>query len=304
MNTIDTKKAGRFMSARRRDHIFVWLMLAFPLAQFLVFYIGTNVGAWLMAFQMPKGETTVWTTLNFENFFQDLFDPLTETRVMLFNTLKIFLVSDFVILPLGILFSYILYSKIPLSGFYRVVFFLPSIISAVAMTMIFMYNIEQGGPLSALFKVFGLKLPVMLGQEHAFKTILLYNIWATTGYQIVVLSGSIARIPQELFESASIDGAGFIRIFFVIAVPLMWPTVSMLFVLNIAGMFSYMGPVLLLTNGAHKTSTIAFFIFKNVQSSGRYNYPAAVGFVFSLVGTPLVFTVKYFMDKLGEAVEF
>lgn len=289
-----------------KDLLFVLALLAFPIIQFLIFYVGTNVGSWLMAFQIPRfGGEVKWSLLNFKIFFTDLFDPQTETRIMLWNTLRVFLVADFVTLPLSTIFSYFLASNFKGAGFFRVIFFLPSIVSAVAMTMIFYYFIEVGGPVNKIFDVFNARYPLFLGDEqYAFRTILFYNVWSGLGYYIVLLSGAIGRIPKELNESALIDGASFMRIFVSIVIPLIWPTVSMLFVLNIANMFGYMGPVLLLTNGANKTSTLAFFIYKGVKVSKTYNYSAAVGFVITLVGTPLVLGVRALMNKVTEEVEF
>ena len=301
-----TVKKVRTLRLNTRDLVFVLLMLAFPLAQFAVFYLGTNVGSWIMAFQIPQfGGKVKWTFLNFDMFFTDLFSPITETRFMLWNTLRVFLVADFVILPIATLFSYFLYSRIFGASFFRVVFFLPSIISAVAMTMIFRYTIEVGGPLNKLADLFGIRYPLLLGdKKYAFSTILFYNVWSGLGYSIVLLSGAISRIPKELQESAQIDGARYMRVFVSLVVPLVWPTVSMLFVLNIATMFGYMGPVLLLTNGANQTSTIAFFIYKGVKVSGSYNYSAAVGLLMTLVGAPLVFGVKALLGKAATEAEF
>lgn len=299
-----TKKTKITKKSSYRDLAFVLILLAFPLAQFLVFYVGTNVGSWIMAFKIPRiGGKTVWSLINFRSFFTDLFDPKTETRIMLWNTLRVFLVADFVILPLATLFSYFLFSKFWGAGFFRVVFFLPSIVSAVSMTMIFHFFIDVGGPVNRIFDLFHAEYPLFLGKDLAFRTILFYNVWSGLGYSIVLLSGAIGRLPKELQESAQIDGARYMRIFVSIVVPLIWPTVSMLFVLNIASMFGYMGPVLLLTDGGNKTSTIAFFIYKGVKS-GTYNYSAAVGFVITIIGTPLVFGVRALLSKVSEEVEF
>ena len=295
-----------FSKGKTRDLIFVLLLLLFPVTQFAVFYIGTNVNSWLMAFQISRpGGKFEWSLLNFELFFLDLFDPITETRFMIWNTVKVFLVADFVTLPLSVVFSYFLSSKLKGSSFFRVVFFMPSIISAVAMTMIFKYFIEVGGPIDKIFQLFGLKYPLLLGdKKYAFSTILFYNVWSGLGYSILLLSGAIGRIPRELMESSEIDGAGYMRTFISITVPLVWPTISMLFVLNVATMFGYMGPVLLLTNGGNQTSTLAFFIYKGVKVSNSYNYSAAVGFLMTVVGAPLVFGVKALLGKVKTEAEF
>lgn len=304
MEKMSAKKL--FSRGKTRDLIFVILMLLFPVAQFAVFYIGTNVQSWLMAFQITRlGGKDEWSLLNFELFFMDLFDPITETRFMTWNTVKVFLVADFITLPLAILFSYFLSSKLKGASFFRVVFFMPSIISAVAMTMIFKYFIDVGGPVDKLFQLFGIKYPLLLGdKKYAFSTILFYNVWSGLGYSIVLLSGAIGRIPKELTESCQIDGASYMRIFISVVVPLIWPTISMLFVLNIATMFGYMGPVLLLTNGSFQTSTLAFFIFRGVKVSNSYNYSAAVGFLMTVVGAPLVFGVKALLGKVKTEAEF
>lgn len=140
----------------RAGVIFAITFLAFPVLQFLVFYLGVNVKSWISAFQLETGGTDFeWSFINFELFFLDLKSPRSEMLTIIKNTFITFGVYDFISLPLCVFFSYVLFKKLPGCAFFRVVFYLPSLISIVALTLVFYYCVDIKGPLSALISALG-----------------------------------------------------------------------------------------------------------------------------------------------------
>lgn len=297
------------MLAKRKNKrtLFIVLMLAFPLAQFLVFWVYVNYSSIVMAFQNFEGfNSTGFTFSNFAKFFKDISAPESNLRNSVFNSLWLFPVSNFIALPLTILFSFILYKKVMFHKFFRLVFFLPSVLSSVIMVSVFKNTIAVGGPVDALLKTFGMTdIPIWLADERtAFGIILFFTVWCGLGFNIVLLSAAIGRVPQDIFEYDRLEGVGLFRELFQVVVPLVWSTITTLFVIGTSGVFVTVGPVLLMTNGQYNTGTIAFFIFNEVKYAGSYNYPSAVGLIFTLVAMPLVLGVKKLLEKIGDNVEF
>lgn len=134
-------------------------------------------------------------------------------------------------------------------------------------------------------------------------TILFYVFWTGFGSNIVLLTGAIHRLPTDVLEYAKLDGVKMTRELVQIIIPMIWPTLSTLLVFATAGLFTNSGPILLFTEGQYKTMTIGYFIFNEVQSNS-YEYPAAIGLVFTVIGFPLVMIVKGVLGKIFEDVEY
>ncbi|MBQ7369769.1 MAG: sugar ABC transporter permease [Clostridia bacterium] len=289
-----------------RRNLFILGMLSIALINFLVFWVYVNVDSILMAFQINTRQGVEWTLDNFSRFFKEVKMPEFELGLAIENTLLLYLVGTVIGLPLSFLFAYYLFKKVPLSSAFRVVFFLPSIISAAVLVTLFKYIVAPSGPFNELLSVFTGKemyIEWVTDELYSMKTILFYVLWTGFGGNIVLLSGAIFRIPEDVLEYAKIDGVGMTRELFSIIVPLVWPTFSTLVICATAGLFSNMGPVLLFTEGQFKTMTLGYFIFDKV-SVGQYNYPSAIGLIFTFVGMPIVLFVKWAMDKAFETIEY
>ena len=223
-NKIDSKKI-----------LFILSCVAIPIIQFVVFYIYTNFSAITMAFTNGQGE------LSFDNFIRfgrELVREGSDLQMALKNTLITFAIL-FVSYPFKVLVSYFIYKKIPGARFYRIIFFLPMIIFSVAIAMIFQRMVGVNG-------VFGALVANMTGQEsvelladsrYANLTIFANMIWLQFPGDLIIWGGTFARIPQDVLESASLDGVTWWQEFTKIIVPMVWPTVALQMVLIICNIF-------------------------------------------------------------------
>lgn len=293
-----------------KDYLFILSLIIIPLIQFLVFWLYVNLDSILMAFKgLDDDGNEYWTLNNFVMLFHDFSLPDSIIIEATVNTLLIFLSGVFVATPICLIAAFFMLKRMPLGNFYKILFFLPSMISMVAFVYVFTYFIGVDGPLMQIWVDMGLSLedfPVFLGQGWAMPTILIYNIWSGLGFTTIVTSSNMNRIPLELFESAKIDGGGFIREFFNIALPLIWPSIASMAVFNMAGMFSYLGPIMLMTEGSYNTSTIGYYIFQNVTSGDpkQMYYPAAIGMFFTIVAAPLILLVRKGLNSFWQDVTF
>ncbi len=314
VDSVQSKKKA-YNRAKRNDLIFVWGMLALPILHFLIFWLYINSNTIFMTFfrYNPNIQGYQWYGLNnFINLFEDMFlggDPRTFNSML--NSLVIFPVNNFIILPLSFIAAYFLSKKIPLHNFFRVLFFMPSMISITVLALCYrsMFDTDHGPIFMLLNAVLGGKAPDFLDATGGFAMPIAFSfaVWSGLGYNIVLLNGAISRIPEEILESARLDGISTTRELFNIVLPLSWGTISTLFILNSLSIFGWFLPPMLVisdTGGVNgKTSTIALYVYQLVNA-GKGEEAAALGLMFSLIGIPFVFGVKWLMDKITPTIEF
>lgn len=301
-----TPKRSSVGTAKTKRGLFIAAMLSVGIIQFLIFWVYVNFNSILMAFQIRTKDGLHWGFDNFSRFFREFKIPALELSLALKNTILLFVVGTLIGLPTSLLFSYYLYKKILFAKFFRVIFFLPSIISAAVLVGLFKYCLNAYGPFNAVLSMItgkAVEIDWVVDEMYSMGTILFFVFWTGFGSNIVLFTGAIHRIPVDIIEYAKIDGVGMTREFFQIIIPLIWPTLSMLLVFATSGLFTNSGPILLFTEGQHKTMTIGYFIFSQVQSNS-YEYPSAIGLVFTAIGFPLVMLVKWLLGKIAEDVEY
>ena len=194
------------MSGRKKDLIFYVLMMLFPIAQFSIMYIGVNFNSFLLSFKnIDIDGNYTWTFSNISDAFNLLrTSPLLRSAAK--NSLSSYLLLTFIGTPLGLVFSFYIYKKLPLSGAFRVILFLPSIISAIVMVTIFQFFVERAIP-AFWQKAFNVKIKGLIeNQASRYATIIFYNIWVGFGTGVLMYSNAMSGIPQEIVESAHLDG--------------------------------------------------------------------------------------------------
>ena len=313
-NAKNGKRRSGISNRRLKEIIFAYGMLLLPLIQFAIFYIWINANSIMMAFQSffgyadDGGELFIWSMDNFTRLFKELGNSDAVVHIALINTMKYF-AAGLCMIPVSFLVAYFLYKKVWGFKFFRVMFFLPAIISAVLFVATYKQIISYGGPLDKLLTVFGLRMPNLLGEESRVTgTIIAYTVWTGLGVNMLLYQSAMSRIPQEVIEAGMLDGVPWWRELFQIIIPMVWPTISTTLILVITSMFNSTGPILLffgagdsVDNAAHMT--ISFWIY-NQTSKANLNYPATVGVFFTLVSVPIVFLVRWALNKVDPQVTY
>ncbi|MDD3428475.1 MAG: sugar ABC transporter permease [Oscillospiraceae bacterium] len=240
--------------------------------------------------------------IGLENFARLVTDP------QFFNALKNTIVYAFfkllITIPLAFLLAYFLNLKLRGRMIYRTVFFMPTIISVSVMSMVFYlifnpYNGSVNGMLQALGII---KQPInWFNSKNAMITVLIVAIWGAIGnYMIYFLSG-LQTIPQEVYESAEIDGATGWKKLRYVTIPMMAPITQMVIMLALIQAFKDYENILVLTAGGpnNKTEVLYLYIYRLMFPMGdsmgnvvlQYGYGATVAFATAvLVG---VITMLY-----------
>ena len=297
---VETEKRKTFSgwSKKAKDRAFILAMLAIPVLHFAIFYVYINFNSILMAFQTQLEGKIQWGFQHFERMFTEfgLGDSILSQAFI--NTLTFWFTSMLVILPISFVLCYFLYKKVTMYRIYRVIFYLPSIIPSSVTAILFKYMIAGNGPIAEIFmSMTGTELPTLLTDStYAMKTLLFYNVFFGLGTNMVLFSGAMSNIDSSIIEAVQIDGANMFVEMTQLVIPMMWPTLSTVMIFDFVGLFNASGPILLLTKGAYNTYTISYWIYDRVLFGGTYNYPAAVGLFFTLIGAPIALFMRWLLN--------
>ena len=311
-NNVKTKQnAG--ISVKTKKMIFVYGFLAWPILHFLVFWFGMNIGTFADSF-FEYNLAGQRSFVGFENYvtafkiFLGRKDNGIVNHYALLNSL-----------PLTLIFAYAIYKKVLLYRFYRIVLFLPAVISVVVLCLVYRMALDNSsGIIIQFLRLIGLGgdgsqsntgiVPVggFLGNDKTvWGTILVFSVWTGVNGNLVYFSSAMARLPQSVFESAEIDGATQLKQFGSICIPLIWPTITTLSVTLVAAVFGWMMPSLLLTDGtSERASTLGLMITVSVKNDSTNTVINAIGVLVAVVGSAIILTFRYFMSKITEEVEY
>ena len=290
--------------------MFLILIFAWPSWAFVWNFIVVNSNSFVLAFSQYNPESlTFEPMLSFDNFrrvFNDLAHT-TELKQTLINSFVYYLLT-LVMVPIHLFVAFMIHKKCPGAKFFTVVFFLPSIISSIVWVMIFKYAMEYVVP-----ALFDLHLPVslLLSRKWAFSTLLLYKFWISFAGGLVIYTGAMNRVPPEIVEYGRLDGLTKFGEFIHITLPLIFPTISVFLVTGVIGLFNGSPDNLAFygNDAPFYTWTFGYYFFKIIIGSGEsalsmYPYASAAGLIFTLICAPLVYLVRYLLEKFGPSVEF
>lgn len=286
--------------------IFVFVMLLYPVAHFILMWIGVNINSILLTFQSPvqgKLQFVGWDDLFFN--YKVLFESfeMKSVQSMFRASASYFILSCFITLPISLIFSYFIFKKIAGNGFFKIIFFIPSILPLIVLTLVFTISLSSDGALGPMLSSMGIKVADLFIDKSAQVMIWIFCLWAGIGYNVILLTSGMSRIPRDILESCKMDGVSPMREFFKIIVPLSWPTITTLFVLGMMSMFSVFMQPMFLTQGNYDTMTIGLQIYQQSRGSGLHT-PATLGLFCSLVGAPVIMTVRWLLNKKYQDVSF
>ena len=298
-----TKKKGRSR--------FIFFCLAPAVILFVIFMLIPTIDVFRMSLYKWGGYTAEKTFVGFENFkklFQsDKFYQAFQNSVLLIVIVTI------VTFAMAIIFAAILTrEKLKGQTFFRVVFYIPNILSVVVISAIFsaIYDPTQG-LLNSFLNLFrgqnGVDNPILwLGsQKLVIYSIIIAMVWQAIGYYMVMYMASMAAIPEDLYEAASLDGSTEIQTFFKVTLPLIWTNIRttltfyIISTINLSFLF-----VQIMTNGGPNGKTEVFlnYMYKQAYGAGVYGYGMAIGVVVFIFSFALAAIVNRITDR--EVLEF
>ncbi len=211
------------------------------------------------------------------------------------NNLVWFLSTTLIQNTLGLLFGYLLSRNIPLSQFFKRIFFIPVLFSIVAVGFLWGMYLNPNGLVNNFLKLVGLGFlqRPWLGMEHlATPSIIMVNIWRWVGFPSLVFLAAIDNVPQECLEAAYLEGVSEWKLFWKIIFPLIIPSITIITVLTIIGSLNVFEQIYTMTglDGApnYSTDTIGTLFYRTAFGSVDAGSPeigigSAIGMVIYLL---------------------
>jgi multiple sugar transport system permease protein len=285
----------------RREAIYGYLFISPWIIGFLAFTAFPMIyGAWLSLTDYDGLTTPTW--IGFDNYVRlvDGSDPLVGKSLS--NTVWYVAVAVPATLVVGLALAMLLNQPVRGIALFRTLFYVPSVVPVVASIAILGWVFHgRFGLVNVLLDKIGIIGPGWLTDPAWVKTtIVIWTIWGVGGTMIIYLAG-LQSIPQQLYEAAEIDGAGTVRRFFTITIPMLSPTILFNLIIGVISSFQVFVPALLLggTNpfapvGGPLNSLLFYvlYIWQNAFVYYRMGYAAALSWVLFVV--VLVVTILLF----------
>lgn len=284
-----------------------------PVAHFLVFYVYINFNSFVLAFTQYKKTSEgilVKSFAGFSNFVKG-FGELTKYPYRIKNSLIFTAGNIFLVTPLTLLFSFYIYKKGPCSGFFRVVLYVPQILSEVVIGLIYVKLCNSVIP-SFAKQVLGIETITGLLENPATSLyfVFFFNTLFWFGVNMLLYSNTMSAINESVIESCHLDGANRIQEFWYIVLPMIYPTLITMFVVMISCTFTEQFRMFtLFSNRGDSIGNIGYFLYLQVQKSDvwvpegttyvPYTILSAIGLILTAIVLPATLIIKKLLTKYG-----
>lgn len=218
------------------------------------------------------------------------------------NTVEYTLFYVPLLMVISILFAAVINQKFTGSGFHKSLLFIPAVTSMAIIAIIFRYILDGDiGLVSLWLRKLGISVPDFLRDEStAMGAVIFTSLWRWIGFNMVILLAGINAIPESLYEAAEIDGAGNVKQFFSITLPLIAPSLSFTLITNIISSFQVYDQVYVMTKGGpmFRTEVLVYYIYYNGFNVYKMGYASAMAFfLFLIILLFTLFQLKGFQNS-------
>ncbi|MCA5962615.1 sugar ABC transporter permease [Blautia sp. RD014234] len=270
--------------------ILPWLIgllvfVAFP----MIFSLGMSLFDWDIV-----GDRIFIGLKNYIDMFHD---------ELFYHSLKVTFQYAVILVPLnvGLALALALLLNKPLKclGAFKTIFYLPSVLSGVALALIWGWILNDRGILNYLLSLFHIKaVPWLKDPDVAVWSMVLTTAWALGSMMMVFLSG-LKEIPEQAIEAARIDGASGFKSFYRITLPLLGPTIVYNIIMAIIASMQQLTVIINLTNGGPMKSTYMYsmYLYENAFTKFRLGYASANAWVMFIIVMALTGAVMFISEK-------
>lgn len=293
--------------------IFYISIIALPLLQFVIFYIGVNFNTFFLSFknyQMVNGELTQTFAglTHIIGAYKKLFtEPI--FAYCLKNSVIFYLLNVLSGTVFSLSFSYYIFKKRNLSNFFKAMLYLPAIVSSMVLSVVFKYFFNLGIP-AVVKMVSGINI---LGWTDNFTVeylmVIIYNFIISLGGNMLIYTGTMASISESSIEAAQIDGVNAYQEFWYIVIPSIFRTLSLFLVTNLLTIFNGQGNIFNFfgQKATEKLYTFGYWIYVEIliANGDLVQFPAisAIGMALTFIAIPLIFSARWLFNKYGPSEE-
>ena len=312
-------------SQARREWLTGYLFVAPYVITALIFTVGLLLYAFYTSFTNRTSilQTTGFQFVGLQNYIEAFSNP--DFRVSLINIFWYTLFVTLIQTVGAILLAVALNAPMRAQRLYRTIFYAPSVTSSIVISMIFLWLYIRRGFINyflgtdiawlqdsrGLFQILLQPLGInsasyfLRGPSMTWMSIMALNIYTTIPTFMLMFLAALQDIPAQLYEAASIDGAGKLRQFFSITLPLLGPTIVLVLVLSTIGTAQVFDQVAVMTSGgpAKTTLTPVYFIYSKTlgtETSSDVALANAMAFILAGLIFVLTFIQRRFIEQGGE----
>ncbi|WP_313731555.1 carbohydrate ABC transporter permease [Cohnella nanjingensis] len=195
---------------------------------------------------------------------------------------------------LGVLVAILMNQKVFGIRVFRTIFFLPSVVSGVAVALLWQWILDGNfGLINTFLANFGITGPGWLTEElWAKPSMVLMNLWAVGGTMIIYLAG-LQGVPRSLYEAATVDGAGRLRQFWNITIPMLTPTIFFNVIMGVLGGFQVFIQAYIMTGGGPNNATMfyALYLYNKAFKDLQMGYASALAWVLLIIAMVLTLII-------------
>ena len=273
------------MKSNSRRTAFLFTCVAPAVILFTIFMLVPTFNVFRLSLFQRSTFNPQETFIGLKNF-QMLMNDATFIRSMQNMLLLIVMVTVFTMGTALVFAGILTREKLRGQNFFRIVFYIPNILSVVVISGIFsaIYDVDRG-LLNSILSVFGSEGVLWKGEEHVIMSLVIAMVWQAIGYYMVMYMASMAAVPVDLYESSSLDGATGVTQFFQITLPLIWTnirTTLTFFIISTINM-AFLFVSAMTGGGPNNASNVALLYMYNQKNlGGGYGYAMAIGVVIFL----------------------
>jgi multiple sugar transport system permease protein len=285
----------------RRDLVTAYLFVLPVVISLAVFLIGPIFYAFYISFHdfsFLAPDQAKWVGLdNYMHLFQD-----SRFVKALVNTSLYSLGVVPVQVCLALMLALIVDSKIKGKTFFRIVYFLPTVTSTVAVSVMYMFMFKSDGLVNKFLGTFGIPSYDWFGNIHlALPTVMLMAVWTTVGQFMVIYLAGLQDIPAELYEAAEVDGATPWQKLRFITWPMLRSTTFYILIMSIIGTFQVFDQMYVVSKGEggpqDATLSVVFYLYRSAFKDFNMGYASAIAFVLFLIILLLTFVQRKFFKE-------
>ena len=295
--------SSKSFSRNKGDLLFYCVLLLIPIAQIAIFYFGVNSQSILMAFQDYK-ETTytyIWDiSANFNKFVMDV--KTLGFWQMIGSSFLVWIFTQLAGTVLALVFSFYIYKKKAFCKFFKFILFLPSIVPALLLVLIFRFFTTEAMP-----AFFGTDKFILDRPGTFFWVVTAFTVWISFGSQVLVYTGAMDQVPDEIIEAGKIDGATTFREFISIIIPHSAPTVATFVIVGVATIFTNQNNLYSFYGNnipSEGFKTIGYYLYRLLDQEKygytQYCYASFLGLLSTFIAVPLTFVVRKIFSKIGD----
>jgi len=295
-------KRGRWprLTQPQREEIMAYVLISPWIIGFLWFTLGPMLTS--LGLSLTETDMLTWKFVGIENY-KRLFS--TDVTISLFwkalyNTAYYVFFSIPLMMVVGFSIALLLNQNIRGQSFYRVVYYLPAVIPGIAVSLLWLWLFQpEFGIINWFLSLVGIPGPRWLYDPKTAKlALVIMSVWGAGGNMLIFLAG-LQGIPTQLYEAATIDGAGIWRRFIHITLPMISPTLFFVLVTNAIGSFQVFTTAYVVSGGeggpANSTMMYVLWLYRLAFRQFRMGFASALAWVFFII--IMLFTLLIFRSS-------